>query len=32
MEVELDTAFEGLLVPESQRVDLLVDGTVVLDS
>ena len=32
MEVKLDITFEGLLVPESYRIDVLVDDTVVVEA
>ena len=32
MEVKLDITFEGLLVPESYRLDVLVDDTVVVEA
>jgi GxxExxY protein len=32
MEVKLDIAFEGLLVPEAYRIDLLVDDIVVVEA
>jgi hypothetical protein len=32
MEVKLDLNYEGLLVPESYRLDVLVDATVVVEA
>jgi GxxExxY protein len=32
MEVKLDITFEGLLIPESYRIDLLVDDSVVVEA